>query len=87
MIEILPTQHLFKLIKCLKPQTDSHLTAKLYVDNTIDEPSLVGKDKDNDFKSFDPTNNNSVTLNTQAVNDNQVIREAYLDQFHEENER
>ena len=87
MIEILPTQDLFKLIKCLKPQTDSHLTAKLYVDNTKDKPALVGKDKDNDFNSFNPTNKISITLSTQAVNDNQVIREAYLDQFHQEIER
>ena len=33
------------------------------------------------------TNINSTTLNTQAVNDNQVITKAYVDQFHEENER
>ena len=26
-------------------------------------------------------------MNTQAVNDNQVITKAYLDQFHQENER
>ena len=28
---------------------DSHLTAKLYVDNSIDEPSLIRNNKDNDF--------------------------------------
>ena len=26
-------------------------------------------------------------MNTQAVNDNQVITKAYVDQFHQENER
>ena len=31
------------------PQIDSHLTAKLYVDNSIDEPSLVRNNQDNDF--------------------------------------
>ena len=29
----------------------------------------------------------SITLYTQAVNDNQVITKAYVDQFHQENER
>ena len=30
-------------------QIDSHLTARLYVDNAIDESSLVRNDQDNDF--------------------------------------
>ena len=33
------------------------------------------------------TNRNSVTLNTEAINDNQVITKSYVDQFHQENER
>ena len=33
------------------------------------------------------TNVNSITLNTQAVSDNQVITKAYIDQFPKENER
>ena len=33
------------------PQIDSHLTAKLYVDNSIDEQSLVRNKKDNDFSN------------------------------------
>ena len=32
-------------------------------------------------------NLNGFTLNTQAVNDNQVITEAYVDHFCQENER
>ena len=31
------------------PQRDSHLTAKLYVDNSIDESSLLRSNKDNDL--------------------------------------
>ena len=31
------------------PQVDSHLTSKLYVDNAIDEPSLVRNNQDNKF--------------------------------------
>ena len=69
------------------PQIDSHLTAKLYVDNAIDETSLVRNNKDNDFGNYNLTIINSITLNTQAVNDNQVITKAYVDQFHQENER
>ena len=33
------------------------------------------------------TNLKSITLNKQAVNDNEVISKAYVDQFHQENER
>ena len=69
------------------PQIHSHLTPRLYVDNAVDESSLVRNNKDNDFKNYNLTNINSITLNTQAVNDNQVITEAYVDQFHQENER
>ena len=54
------------------PQIDSHLTAKLYVDNAIDEPSLVRNNQDNDFNNHNLNNINSITLNTQAENDNQV---------------
>ena len=69
------------------PQIDSHLTAKLYVDNAIDESSLVRNYQDNDFRNFNLTNFNSVTLKTQVVNGNQVVTKSYVDQFHQENER
>ena len=69
------------------PQIDSHLTAKLYVDTEIDQPSVVRNNQDNDFNNNNFTNINSITLNTQAVNDNQVITKAYVDQFHDDNER
>ena len=69
------------------PQIDSHLTAKLYVDNAIDETSLVRNNQDNDFNNYNLTNINSITLNKQAENDNEVITKAYVDQFHQENER
>ena len=69
------------------PQMDSHLTAKLYVHNAIDELSLVRNNQDNDFNNNNLTNIKSITLNTQAVNDNQVITKAYVDQFHQGNER
>ena len=68
------------------PQIDAHSKPRLYVDNAIDEPSLVRNNQDNDFNTNNLTNLNSITLITQAVNDNQVITKAYVDQFHQENE-
>ena len=60
---------------------------KNYVDNTINELSLVRNNKDNDFGNYNLTNINSITLNKQTENDNEVITKAYVDQFHQENER
>ena len=64
-------------------QIDSHLTPKVYVDNAIDEESLVRNNQDIDFNNNDLTNINSITLNKQAENDNQVITKAYVDHFHQ----
>ena len=69
------------------PQIDSHLTAKLYVDNAIDETSLFRKNQDNDLGNYNLTNINRITLNKEAENDNEVITKAYVDQFRQENER
>ena len=63
------------------------MTAKLYVDNAIDEESLVRKIQDKEFNNYNLTKINSITLNTQAVNDNQVITKAYVDQFDQKNGR
>ena len=60
---------------------------KNYIDNIIDELSIVRNNKDNDFNNNNLTNINSITLNTQAIDDNQVITKAYVDQFHQENEQ
>ena len=65
----------------------SHLTPKLYVDNAVDESSLVRSNQDTNFNNYNLTNINSITLNSQAVNENQVITKVYVDQFHQENER
>ena len=53
----------------------------------MDEPSLVRIYQDNDFNKYNLTNINSITLNTQAFNDNQVLTKAYVDQFFGEIER
>ena len=59
----------------------------MYVDNAIDEPSIVRNNQDNNFNNNNLTNINSITLNKQAENDNEVITKAYVDQFHRENEQ
>ena len=59
----------------------------MYVDNALDESSLVRNNQHNDFNNKNLTNIYSITLNTQAVNDNNVITKAYVDQFQQENER
>ena len=69
------------------PQIDSHLTAKLNVNNAIDESSLVRNNQDNDFNIYNLFNMNSITLKKPAKNDNEVITKAYVDQFHQENEQ
>ena len=53
----------------------------------IDEVSIVRNKEDFDFNNNYLTNINSITLNTQAVNDNQVITKAYVYQFRQESER
>ena len=80
MIKILPMLDLFKLIQL--PQIDFLLTAKLYVDNASEEPSIIRNDQDN----CNLTNINRITLNRQSENDNEVITKAYVDQFHNDNE-
>ena len=68
-------------------QIDSHLTAKLYIYNSIDETLLVRNSQNNHFNNYNLTNTYSMTLDTQAVNDNEVITKAYVFEFHQESER
>ena len=56
------------------PRIDSHLTPKLNVDAEIGELSLVRNNRDTDFKNYSLTNIFSITLNKQAVNDNEVLQ-------------
>ena len=63
------------------------MTAKLYVDKAKDETSLIRNNKDNDFGNYNLTNINSITLNKQAENDNEVITKAYVHQFHRKTAR
>ena len=65
-----------------QPAVNEHLSPKIFVDNAIDESSLVRNNKDNDFGNYNLTNTNSMTLNTPAENENEVITKAYVDQFH-----
>ena len=63
------------------PQIDSHFTAKFYVDNAIDEPSLIRNNQDDDFNNYNLTDINSITLNEQAASDSEVITNTYVDQI------
>ena len=66
-----------------QPAVNEHMTPKVYVDDAQDEISLVGKNQGNDSNNHNLTIINSITLYTRAVNDNQVITKAYVDQFHQ----
>ena len=50
------------------PQIDSHLTAKLFVDKSIDEVSLVRNNQDNDFNNYNLFNINKTTLKKKQKN-------------------
>ena len=63
------------------------MTANLYVHTEIDLSSLDRNNQDNDFGNYNLTNINSITLNKQPENDNEVVIKSYVDQFHQENER
>ena len=69
------------------PISIKEAASKHYVDNTIDEESLDRNNRDNDFGNYNLTNINSIILNKQPENDNEVVPKAYVDQFHQENER
>ena len=60
---------------------------KNYIDNSIDEISLIRNNKNNDFGNYNLTNINSITLNNQPINDNEAATKLYVDQFHNDNER
>ena len=74
-------------IKNLPDPISIKAASKNYVDTEIDQQSVVRNNQDNDFSNYNLTNINSITLNTQAVNDNEVITKFYVDEFHQENER
>ena len=66
-----------------QPAVGEHLTPKIYVDNPLDEPSLLRNIQDNDFNNNKLNNINCITLNKQAENDIEVITKAYVDQIHQ----
>ena len=73
----------YKINKELKnlpdPSDIKDACLKNYVDNILKN--------DIDINSNNLTNINSITLNEQAETDNEVITKAYVDQFHQQNER
>ena len=77
MIEKIPTQDFYKLIKCL--QIAIHLTGKLYVEKALDESSLVRNNQDNDFNNNKLTNLDSITVNRNPGTDNELANKEYVD--------
>ena len=59
----------------------------MFIDAAIDENTLVRNNCDKDFNNHYIANISSITLNTQAVNDNHVITKSYVDHFPQEIER
>ena len=49
--------------------------------------NLVRRDRDNDFDNHSLYNVSSLSVTSQAVNDNELVSKAYVDSFHQENER
>ena len=69
------------------PQIDSLLTAKLYVDNAIDEFSLLRLDPN---ETLDLDDHESIILNSTLTEPKTIIEiptKAYIDGLHEKNER
>ena len=94
-LQILMNKSLLRLHKDEKLQLDgkdyitleSNLTNPKKILYIPLNTNLVRRDRDNDFNNYSLNNISSITLNSQAVNDNEVITKAYVDQFHQENER
>ena len=69
------------------PQKDSPLTAKLYVDNQIDQSSLWRVDPN---ETLDSDNQDSILLNSTLTSPMKIIEiptKACIDDLHDENER
>ena len=77
----------YRIINLPDPTNLHDACNKSYIDKSIDEISLVRNNKDNDFGNYNLTNINTITLTKQAENGNEVITKAYVDQFHQQNER
>ena len=71
----------------MQPAVNEHLNPKIYVDSATDKRSLNRNRQDDAFDNHNLTNIISITLNSEAVNDNQFITKAYKDRYHHENEQ
>ena len=77
----------YKIKNLIDPINLHDACNKNYVDNSIDEISLIRNNTNNDFGNYNLTNINSITLNNQPITDNEVVTKSYVDQFHNDNER
>ena len=85
--EDIDSKNQYKIKNLIDPINLHDACNKKYVDNSIDEISLIRNNKNNDFGNYNLTNINSITLNNQPINDNEVVTKLYVDQFHNDNER
>ena len=53
-------------------------TRKFFVDNAIDEPSLVSDNKGKDFSNYSLSKTWQIILNSEPTHDNHVLTKFYL---------
>ena len=77
--EDLDLKNQYRIKNLPDPVSITEAASKNYVDNIFKN--------DIDFNDVKLENINTITLNKQAENDNEVITKAYVDRFHQDNER
>ena len=53
--------------------------ARYYIDQSIDKPTFVRNDKNNDFNNHSSTNISQITLNSEPTDDNHAATKSYVD--------
>ena len=77
--EDIDSKNQYKIKNLIDPINLDDACNKNYVDNIFKN--------DIDFNDNKLTNINSITLNNQPINDDEVVTKSYVDQFHNDNER
>ena len=61
------------------PAVSQQLTPNQYVDDALDEPTLVRNSKNNDFNNHSLSNMSQITQNSKPIDDNHVVTKSYAD--------